>query len=50
MKKHKLIGIALASAGIIVIVAGDTGSTERMIGMMTTIIGFGWFIVGRSHD
>jgi hypothetical protein len=50
MKKHKLIGIGLASIGVITTIAADVGSVARMVGVITVVVGVAWFIVGRAHD
>lgn len=44
MKKHKLIGLVIASIGAILFAA------DVQYGSLALLIGVGWFIFGRAFD
>ena len=44
MKKQKLIGLCIAGAGAVLFAAGVQYAS------LVLLIGFGWFIFGRSAD
>lgn len=44
MKKHKLIGLAIAGLGAILVAGGVQYSS------LLLVIGVAWFIVGRAFD
>jgi hypothetical protein len=50
MKKHKLIGLGIAIFGVLAYVIGEIGSLHRMIGLLSLVVGIGWFMVGMAYD